>query len=229
MLAQLSVGCVLSGAVSIAGMRLRILTADGAAAAVVVGTLTYGLGGWQWAAVLVTFFATSSGLTRWKSKVKPQPEHRRGRAAVQVIGAGGVAAIAAIAHAVAAQPWTVAAFAGAVAASTADTWATEIGLLSRTPPRLITTGQVVTPGDSGGVTWLGTVAGTGGAAVIAVLGAALLHTPTLDVWLAGTLAMLVDSLLGAAVERRRRWITNETVNIMATAIGATMAAVLGRF
>lgn len=228
MFAQLTVGFALSLAVAIGAARLRFLTADGAATAVAVGTVTYGFGGWQWAALLITFFVTSSALTRWKSAVKPQPEHRRGRSAFQVLGAGGVAACAAIAYALASEPWTAAAFAGAIAASTADTWATEIGLLSRTRPRLITTGEPVSPGQSGGVTWLGTVAGMTGAAFIAVLGAVWLQTAGLEVWLAGTLGMLLDSVLGATVERRRRWITNETVNVLATATGAAVAVLLGK-
>lgn len=228
MFAQLAAGFALSLAVATAAGLLRTLTVDGAAAAVAVGMVTYGLGGWPWAALLITFFVTSSILTRWKSAVKPQPEHRRGRSAAQVLGAGGVAACAAIAYALASAPWTAAAFVGAIAASTADTWATEIGLLSRRPPRLITTGKRVRPGESGGVTWLGTVAGMAGAACIAILGTVWLQTPWLDVWLAGTLAMLLDSVFGATVERRRRWMTNEAVNILATATGAMVAALLGR-
>ena len=58
------------------------------------------------------------------------------------------------------------AFSGALATVTADTWATEIGVLSPQPPRLITSGRYVPVGTSGGVTLLGTFTALLGAAFI---------------------------------------------------------------
>ena len=144
---------------------------------------------------------------------------------------GAVAALLAVWAGISPTPWVHAAFAGAIAASTADTWATEIGLLSKAPPRLITarvlgTRAEVPPGTSGGVTWLGTFGACIGAAVIAGSSAAWLHTAFGRVWLAGFIAMTVDSILGAMVEGRWRWTTNDTVNLIATAVGAALAVLL---
>jgi uncharacterized membrane protein len=53
-----------------------------------------------------------------------------------------------------------------------------------------------------------------------------MRTPFVPVVAAGSAAMLIDSVLGAAVEGRRRWITNDLVNLLATTAGAVLAAVL---
>ena len=65
-------------------------------------------------------------------------------------------------------PWIWAAFAGALAAVNADTWATELGVLSKSSPRLITTGKTVEPGTSGGISLTGTLAALGGSVFIAI-------------------------------------------------------------
>ncbi len=71
-----------------------------------------------------------------------------------------------------------------MAAVTADTWATELGVLAAQPPRLITTGRRVAPGASGGVTPAGTLAALAGAGFIGVVGALLRPTaPFLPEWL----------------------------------------------
>jgi uncharacterized protein (TIGR00297 family) len=64
------------------------------------------------------------------------------------------------------DPLVLAAFAGIMATVNADTWATEVGVLSKKPPRMITTFEPVEPGTSGGVTPLGTLATLGGATAI---------------------------------------------------------------
>jgi len=229
----LAAGCVLSLVVAATAYGLRLLTLDGAAAAVAVGTLVFGFGGWRHAGLLVLFFVTSSALTRWQAQRKPHPEHTRGRSGSQVLANGSVATLLAIWAGVSPAPWIDAAFAGAIAASTADTWATEIGLLSKAPPRLITarvlrTRAEVPPGTSGGVTWLGTIAACVGAAVITGFSMTWLGTQPAAIWLAGFIGMTVDSILGATVEGRVRWMTNDGVNLIATATGALLAAVAGR-
>jgi uncharacterized protein (TIGR00297 family) len=221
------IGFILSLAVSLTARALRWLTTDGVIAAVGVGTLVLGFGGWPQAGLLVFFFATSSALTRWQAARKPHLEHAAGRTAGQVLANGAVATVLSVWGAMHQAPWIALAFAGAIAASTADTWATEIGLLAASPPRLLTTGQIVARGQSGAVTWQGTLAACVGAAGIAGLANLWIHTPLLPIWTAGTAAMLLDSLLGASVEGRQIWMTNDAVNLLAAAAGASLAAVLG--
>ena len=221
------VGFILSLAVSLTARVLRWLTTDGAVAAVFVGTLVYASGGWARAGLLVLFVASSSVLTRWQAARKPPPDHTAGRTWTQVLANGVVATLLSL-PAVDATPWAGVAFAGAIAASTADTWATEIGLLAPSAPRLITTGQPTAPGQSGGITWQGTLAGCIGAAAVAGAGAWWMRTPGMPVVVAGSAAMLIDSLLGATVEGKYGWITNDVVNGLTTIAGAALAVALSR-
>lgn len=198
---------------------MKWLTAAGAAAALAVGTATvWGLG-WRGSLLLLAFFVSGSWLTRGGGR----------RSAAQVFANGGVAAVAALAGS-----WP--AFAGALAAAAADTWATEIGALSPTPPRLITSGAPVPRGANGGITLLGTAGGVGGAAVMG--GLAVLLEPravgpasghpgqlAVAVAVAGVLGMLIDSLLGATVQGPKdRLLDNNGVNLAMTLAGAGIAA-----
>ena len=72
-------------------------------AAAVVGTITFGIGGWQWAVLLLAFFITSSGLSRAfkKRKAGLHEKFSKGdqRDAGQVFGNGGLATFFAALHA----------------------------------------------------------------------------------------------------------------------------------
>jgi uncharacterized protein (TIGR00297 family) len=192
---------------------VRWLTRRGAAAALAVGLATTWGFGWRGLALLLAFFVSGSLLT-------PGGGQRRAR---QVIANGGVAALAALAGS-----W--AAFAGSIAAATADTWATEIGGHSPTAPRLITNGRHVPAGADGGITLLGTAGGLAGATFIAGLSFVLERRVAIavSVGAAGMFGMLLDSFLGATLQGARAWLDNDVVNLAATASGAVVAAVVWR-
>jgi len=190
---------------------VRWLTGRGATAALAVGLATiWGLG-WRGFVLLLAFFISSSLLT-----TAPKGAGRNAR---QVFANGGVAAIAALAGS-----WIV--FAGALAAATADTWASEIGRHSPIAPRLITNGMRVPPGTDGGMTLLGTAGGIVGAGFIAGLSYVFGQRGALVIAAAGTAGMLVDSLLGAKVQGKVRWVDNDAVNLAATLTGAACAGLI---
>lgn len=209
MLTQLVVGLALAAIASFIAYRAGSLTRDGAAAATLLGAVVFGLGGWQWAVLLLAFFITSSALTRAFRQVKSGPEEKYAkggrRDAAQVLSNGGLAGIFVLLHAafpVAAWPWM--GYGGALAAVTADTWATELGVLNASPPRLITRlRERVEKGTSGGVSVVGTAASLLAGTFIALLAAAMSGGgwPLIaSVTSAGLIGSIVDSYLGATVQ-----------------------------
>lgn len=208
---QLTLGFFLAVLIAYLAYRARSLDHSGAFAALLVGTVIFGLGGWDWAILLLTFFITSSGLSHaFKDRKREANEkYAKGgqRDAGQVLGNGGIATLFAALHYFfpeATWPWL--GFAASLAAVNADTWATELGVLNPKPPRLITDlRKVVEKGTSGGVSWAGTLASLAGAGLIGMEAALLNPSGTnwiffVLVTIAGLFGSLFDSLLGATVQ-----------------------------
>jgi uncharacterized protein (TIGR00297 family) len=214
-------GLVFSSFIGFAGYRQGALTISGVVGAVVVGTLIVGFGGWAWGLLLVAFFVSSSLLSLYRRADKGAVSdkfakgHRRDLA--QTLANGGLGALLALAYSLSPHPTLLAAFVGAMATVNSDTWATEVGVLSRQIPRLVTTGRAVPPGTAGGVTRDGSLAAlTGGlfiglCAFLFVAGERLaLGQPVAIemVWpllliggVSGLAGAFFDSLLGASVQR----------------------------
>ena len=209
-LQQFITGLGLAAVIGLAGWAVGSLSISGAAAALIVGTLIFGFGGLLWAALLITFFISSSLLSKMfsskKASLSEKFEKGSRRDWAQVFangGAGAFLAIIALLFPQEAWPWL--AFAGSMATVNADTWATELGVLSPKLPRLITTWKPVPTGTSGGITLAGTSATFLGGAVIGMVG--WLFQPSFPagaflaaVSLAGLTGSLVDSLLGATLQ-----------------------------
>lgn len=210
---QLILGLILALAAAFTAWGLKWLSGGGAIAAFILGAVVFGLGGLSWAVVLLVFFVTSSSFSKLfkRSKANPEKFYAKGsrRDAGQVFANGGIAGLFVVAHVFFPDSWLPwVGFVAAFAAANADTWATELGALSRKAPRLISTGKPVEGGTSGGVTLLGTLAALAGSAL--VVGAAwgfwpgdrppAQWTQLLVLVLAGLLGSLVDSWLGATVQ-----------------------------
>jgi uncharacterized protein (TIGR00297 family) len=211
---QLGLGLLFSVVIGGLAFWRRSLSASGWLGAVLVGTLTFGFGGWAWGLTLITFFVTSSLLSRYKEALKERraaEKFAKGgrRDILQTLANGGLGALCALLYALLGQPPALlAAFVGLMATVTADTWATELGVLSRGRPRLVTSGRPVEPGTSGGVSAVGTGAAALGALLIGLTMFALLRLfgAFAPAWvvpaalLGGLGGALLDSLLGATVQ-----------------------------
>jgi uncharacterized protein (TIGR00297 family) len=218
-LVQLLGGLFLSALVGWAAYERGALTRNGVVGAVLTGTLVFGFGGWTWGLLLIAFFASSSALSHYREIEKKSlaDKFAKGhqRDIGQVLANGAWGAVLAVAYGFTPQPLLWAAFVGAMASVTADTWATELGVLSRSQPRLITTGESVPVGTSGGVSALGTAAAVTGGLFIG-LTMSLLHElhsfatgsvlGWIDLWIivvglvGGLAGSFFDSLLGATVQ-----------------------------
>lgn len=214
-LTRLLLGFVFSGGVAWLAYRRRSLNKSGAAGAIITGTATVGFGGWSWGLSLVFFFVSSSIFSHYRERDKAriaEDKFSKGsrRDIAQAAANGGLATLLAMWHGLITSPGQrdslQAAYAGALAAATADTWATELGVLSREQPRSIITGKPVAPGTSGGVTRRGMAAATLGALALGVAFWAFEGFRRSLAWLpplaclAGLAGSVADSLLGATVQ-----------------------------
>jgi uncharacterized protein (TIGR00297 family) len=255
-------GLLVAATVALAARRVHALDTGGTAVAVAVGAAAVAAG-WAWGALLIAYFVLSIALSRLRSEEKRARtgnvvEKGGARDAIQVAANGGVFALVALAATVIepgmplGRTLTAAAL-GALAASAADTWATEIGSLASRPPRSILTLRPVPPGTSGGVNLIGMLAMVAGATFVAAGGRALaIDAPAIAVIVGGFAGAIADSIVGATLQDRR-WcdtcqtsteravhgcgtatrhaggitaVDNDLVNLIATLAGAAVAALL---
>lgn len=205
--------------------------------------------GWFVASSALTRRGLAKKIARTRATLAPSSA----RNALQVFANGGVFAVAALLSVLTRESgWELVAL-GALAAAASDTWSTEIGLMFGGEPRSILNGQAVPAGLSGGISLPGSLGGVLGASAVAC--AATLVAPgvsPLRIALAGVIGGVSDSLLGASVQSVSRcpacnaytelavhdcgtatdsargwpWMTNDTVNLAATLIGAGAAFLL---
>jgi len=246
-------GVVLASAIAFAAFQLRALTAGGALAAAIIGTIVFACGTWPYTVVLFAFFLPSIALSRFggerKRALRDIGKHGA-RDARQVFANGGVAAICALLSL--RFPHAAAAYAGAFAAASADTWATEIGTLAKQKPRSILTLKPLETGLSGGITLAGTTAQFAGALFTGIIAAVFGLGTMVILAIAGFAGATIDSLAGASVQALRYCplcrrdcetnphecgtatvvrrgfarIDNDAVNFLATASGALIAYLL---
>jgi uncharacterized protein (TIGR00297 family) len=145
---------------------------------------------------------------RYKAGLSQKFSKGHERDAGQVFGNGGLATLFAAFHTFYPEsilPWI--GFAASLAGVNADTWATELGVLNPTPPRMITNlRKRVEKGTSGGISLWGTIASLLGSSLIALLAGFLSPIGTLNtdhfllITAAGLAGSLFDSFLGATVQ-----------------------------
>lgn len=210
MLQQLTLAFLISLVISIVFYKRGSLSQSGVIGALLVGTSIFGFGGWVWGVLLGIFFVSSSLLSHFKEDEKKKVAadkfdkgHQRDFG--QAMANGGLGAAVALFSYLFPSPLWFSLFIGIMGTVNADTWATELGTLSKRPPRLITSLKRVEPGTSGGISPLGTAVSLLGGLLIGF--AAGLLDPSVSFSLAilmgglgGLSGSLFDSFLGATVQ-----------------------------
>ena len=211
-IAIFTLGMLLALLIALLSFRLRFLDGSGSGALFLLGTLVFGVGRWPFSVPILVFFVLSSILSKVGKKRKKKLlsvfEKSGRRDAGQVFANGGVAGLMLLLWYFTRIDFFYVFYIVALAAVTADTWATEIGVMATGQPRSIVNFKPVPMGTSGGVSLAGLFGSALGACLIAVLGFLFPHSsPHVFGWqeavlvlCAGVFAALVDSWLGATVQ-----------------------------
>lgn len=194
--------------VSLLALWKKSLSVSGAAGAMLVGAAVYigfGIGGLS---LLGLFFGTSTFWSKFKKGKKKlledKIEKNNERDFVQVMVNGGGAALMGLLFAVTESSLFELLFIISLAAANSDTWASEIGTLSKGNPYLLVTFQQVERGTSGAVSILGTSAAIVGSFLIVLaayfLSFSLTGIDVMIVTFLGFIGNVIDTLLGALVQ-----------------------------
>lgn len=255
---QFTLAFALAFLISFISYKLKFLSLNGSVATFLLAVIIFGVGGWKWTVPILTFFILSSLISKIgkerKKKFDLIFEKTSTRDIFQVFANGGVAGIIAIIYHFYPNEIFYYAYLASISAATFDTWATEIGTLLFSKPRLITTLKPVEPGTSGGVSLKGTIGGVVGSILIFLSASFWIEWGLLKfliVVLSGLVGSFVDSFLGATIQaqykcnvcsktteknfhcdgvtdliRGKRWINNDFVNFVCTTSGSLTGLVL---
>ncbi len=231
-------------------VRRQSLTWDGAVSAAVLGLWVLFFAGKAFLLPLFFFFISSTliGKLTKRRAVVSDAKHGKARDYRQVLCNGGIYALLATFLPNSVEMLMVI----SLSISTADTWASEIGIYFQGRTYDVWRWRPAPVGLSGGVSWAGTLGGFFGALATVVVSFATLYydmnmAAVLAFAAAGFLGMLIDSLLGATLQARYRqeetgdftdiptnilhsgyrWMSNDAVNLLSNLL--TILLVTGCF
>ena len=193
--------------VLITAYYLCAITLQGLAVALLLGIILFLTGGWLCFTALVVFFILGSMVSRFGKKRKASAadlhEREGARSTAQVLANGLPALIFAVLYCASGRKSCLLAVFACFASTAADTFASEVGMLSAREPVSILTWKKVQRGMSGGVTLLGVLGSAIGACFISVLA-----IPDFGIFgmlicvLTGIGSALLDSVFGEAFQAK---------------------------
>lgn len=197
--------------ISIASVRLKILSYSGAFATFLLAVIVFYFGKIQWTLPLLIFFILSSFLSKVRKKFNPQVneafQKSEQRDHAQVLSNGGAAGLILLANQIFQTELFYIAYVSAIASVCADTWATEIGTLFSVKTYNILNFEIVEQGISGGVSLIGFIGAMLGSTVIFCSALPWLNNIMFSMPLiifTGFAASVFDSMLGATLQLKLR-------------------------
>lgn len=207
MKAEIYLMILIIAAISFISKYFKLLTASGGLAAFLTGFLIWIGFELKGLVLLGIFFITSSLFSRYKRRKKAYlgEVHEKGSARdwAQVAANGGTAALAGIGNLLFPHPAWLLLFSISLASANADTWASELGVLSKRDPVSIKTLKKVPSGTSGGISGFGTMAAGAGALVISLFAYFLFAIDfswAAGIFLFGFAGSIIDTILGAFIQ-----------------------------
>jgi uncharacterized protein (TIGR00297 family) len=226
----------------------KLLTPAGSFHAWFLAILIWVTLGWQGYVVVMFYFLVGSGVTRIgmaQKEAEGIAEKRSGaRGPENVWGSALTGALCALGVGIInsgfivptpqslvpnAQSLLLLGYVASFSTKLADTTASEVGKAYGKSTYLITTLKPVPRGTEGAVSLEGTLAGIVASVAIAFVGWGVGLIDLLGVaWcvLAAFIATNLESVIGATLQSKYTWLTNEVVNIFNTLIGAIAAVLL---
>ncbi len=211
----------------------KLLTPYGYLNALILGVLVWGTLGWRGYLIVMLFFLCGSAITFVGIEQKEAEgiaEERSGmRGAGNVWGSALAATLCAIATLFFPSPIKQLFILGYVASfctKLSDTTASEVGKAYGKTTYLITTLKPVPRGTEGAVSLEGTLAGAFASVILALIAWVIgMISPIGIIWcvIAAFIATTIESLIGATLESRFAWLTNDIVNLINTVIGSLVA------
>lgn len=215
----------------------KLLTPAGYLHAWALGVLVWGSLGWRGYAIVLCYFLVGSAVTRIgmaQKEAEGIAEKRSGlRGPENVWGSaliGSICAVLSIFVGFFGQSLLILGYVASFSTKLSDTTASEVGKAYGKRTFLITTLQAVPRGTEGAISLEGTLAGLLASAAIAILAWLLGLISLLGViWcvVAAFIATNLESVIGATLQSKWNWLTNEVVNVINTLIGAVVAILLG--
>ena len=214
----------------------KLLTPIGNINGAILGILVWGTLGWRGYLIVMLFFLLGSVLTfvgiEQKEKEGIAEERSGMRGAGNVWSSALAASLCAIATLFCPEPIKglfVLGYVASFCTKLSDTTASEVGKAYGKTTYLITNLKSVPRGTEGAVSLEGTIAGTFASVVLAAIAWVIgLISPIGIIWcvIAAFIATTIESLIGATLEPRFTWLTNDLVNLINTVIGAIAAIFL---
>jgi len=221
----------------------KMLTPEGLAHSLALGTLLWSTLGWRgWSlCVLYLFFGQAVTKIRFEEKQKKGiAEGRGGQRGPENVWGSALTGLVCAACSVQGDSLLgissdlyVLGYVASLATKLSDTFASEIGKAYGKTTFLITTLERVEPGTEGAISAEGTAAALVGGLLLSLFGFALGLINIPGVAIAAVAAFLgtnIESVIGATLQGKKgmSWMTNEVVNFINTLVGAAIAILGGR-